>query len=538
MTAPHRPPVLLHALKLIRAGRRDEAARACRARLDEHPDDVDALQLLGVVAGMSGDFAEARRLLERANALRPGHPDILDNLAHACRESGAVAEARRWSETAVAAAPTRAPSWYGLAVSQRRLGDWHGALASYRRVVELEPAHADAWANLASVAESLNLLTESNEAAQKALALAPANVMANLAAAQVALRRDAPGDARDRLSRLLQAKALAPNHRAIAHQRLGVALDRLGDCAAAFEEFAAANRVLADAGGTALRDGRGPLGLPAVRRLRRYVEAYAPGTGPAPAPVDGDPPPVFLMGFPRSGTTLTERILDAHPRFATLEERDTLVDLQRDFVLPPDGLDRLARLDQPTRQDYRDAYRRRVAAWMEPAPAVTVVDKLPLHSVSLPLISGIFPDARVVFVIRDPRDVCLSCFMQTFELNEAMAHFLDLELTADYYAAVMDLALASLERLPIASLMVRYEALVDDPETACRSLIDFLGADWDPAVLRWHEDQGGRQIETPSYRQVAQPMYRSAVGRWRRYETELAPVLERLAPIAARLGYD
>jgi hypothetical protein len=128
--------------------------------------------------------------------------------------------------------------------------------------------------------------------------------------------------------------------------------------------------------------------------------------------------------------------------------------------------------------------------------------------------------------------------MQTFELNEAMAHFLDLELTADYYAAVMDLALASLERLPIASLMVRYEALVDDPETACRSLIDFLGADWDPAVLRWHEDQGGRQIETPSYRQVAQPMYRSAVGRWRRYETELAPVLERLAPIAARLGYD
>jgi hypothetical protein len=231
-------------------------------------------------------------------------------------------------------------------------------------------------------------------------------------------------------------------------------------------------------------------------------------------------------------------MLDCHPRLETLEERDTLVDLQRDFVLAPDGLARLARLDPATRQRYREAYRRRLAEWVEPRAGVTLVDKLPLHSVSLPLIAGVFPDARVLFVVRDPRDVCLSCYMQNFELNEAMSHFLDLGRTVDYYAEVMSLALASLERLPVGSLTVRYETLVDDPESTCRTMLEFLGVDWDPAVLRWHEAQGGRQIETPSYRQVARPMYRSSIGRWRRYRAELEPVLERLAPMARRLGYD
>jgi hypothetical protein len=315
-----------------------------------------------------------------------------------------------------------------------------------------------------------------------------------------------------------------------------VTLDRLDEPAAAFAEFSAANRVLARA--TRPRGGDGPLSLPAIRRLRGFVEGLEPGSWQPPAPDDGHPGPVFLMGFPRSGTTLTDRILDSHPRLETLEERDTLIDLQRDFVLAADGLSRLARLDPASQVRYRRDYRRRLATWAAPRPGITLIDKLPLHCVSLPLIAGVFPDAKVLFVLRDPRDVCLSCFMQSFELNEAMSHFLDLGRTAEYYTEVMSLALASLERLGVNALTIRYERLVDEPESVCRSLLDFLGVQWEPAVLRWYEAQGGRQIETPSYRQVARPMYRSSIGRWRRYEAELAPVLERLAPLARRLGYD
>jgi hypothetical protein len=102
----------------------------------------------------------------------------------------------------------------------------------------------------------------------------------------------------------------------------------------------------------------------------------------------------------------------------------------------------------------------------------------------------------------------------------------------------MGLALCALERLPVRALILKYEDLVQDTEDVCRSLLEFLDVDWDPAVLSWYRTQTGRQIDTPSYRQVSRPMYRSAIGRWRRYEQELAPVLERLAGFAARLGYD
>jgi hypothetical protein len=244
------------------------------------------------------------------------------------------------------------------------------------------------------------------------------------------------------------------------------------------------------------------------------------------------------MGFPRSGTTLVERILDTLDALDSLEERETLVDLQRDFVIPRGGLESLAAMTSATQQSYRQAYRRRVSDWKTLSPGVSLIDKLPLNTMFLPLINRVFPDARVVFAIRDPRDVCLSCFMQNFTLNEAMAHFLDLELTVEYYVEVMETGLATLEMLPIKAHRVRYEDLVHEPEAECRALFEFLDLEWDPVVLDFHRHQKGRQIETPSYLQVSQPLYSSSIGRWRKYEDQMAPHLERLAPLVRRLGYN
>jgi hypothetical protein len=155
----------------------------------------------------------------------------------------------------------------------------------------------------------------------------------------------------------------------------------------------------------------------------------------------------------------------------------------------------------------------------------------------MPLMAKLFPAAQFIFAVRDPRDVVLSCFMQTFALNEAMRHFLTLEETADYYAAVMAVGSRSLQALQTRALLIRYEDLVEDTEQETRSLLEFLDLAWEPALLDFHATAKKRRINTPSYHQVAQPIYGSARQRWRRYAVQLQPVLPVLQPYVEHFGY-
>jgi tetratricopeptide (TPR) repeat protein len=538
MTTGQDAPLFSQAIAHFRAGRRPEAAALCRRILTSSPSDVHALEMLGMIEGMTGNAAESRALLERANGLRPRHPPLLNSLAIACQNTGDYDAAIGHCGEAIRTDPEFAAGWYTLAVNQSRVGDSEGALYSYRKVTELQPDNTDAWANRADLKERLNDLDGAASDATRALELAPDNVMANLVAARVDLRRgDAPG-CMSRMRALLDRGGLSANHEAIARQRLGLALDQLDEPVAAFEEFRQANAVMSRDYEAAFQMDGGPYSLAAVRHIREFIAAEGYRDWPAIAAPADPHRPVFLMGFPRSGTTLIERMLDSLDSISTLEERETLMDLHRDFVLPRGGLSRLAEMTAASRDTYRQAYRRRVSDWTDSAPGVSLIDKLPLNSIFLPLIHRVFPDAAIIYVIRDPRDVCLSCYMQNFTLNEAMAHFLDLELTTEYYVEVMETGLAALDQLPINAHRIRYEDLIREPLKVARGLLDFLGRDWDPAVLEFHTRQRGKRIETPSYQQVSKPLYDAAIGRWRRYAELMRPHLEKLAPLAERLGYD
>ncbi|MEJ2535308.1 MAG: sulfotransferase, partial [Gammaproteobacteria bacterium] len=145
--------------------------------------------------------------------------------------------------------------------------------------------------------------------------------------------------------------------------------------------------------------------------------------------------------------------------------------------------------------------------------------------------------ARIIFAQRDPRDVALSCYFQSFALVGAMPYFLDLESTASYYDTVMGLATEAQEALPLRVHTVRYESLVTDFENQARALVDFLGLPWDEGVLAYRDRLGNRAISTPSYQQVAEPLYQRSSGRWRHYARQLEPVRPVLDPWAERFGY-
>jgi hypothetical protein len=246
-----------------------------------------------------------------------------------------------------------------------------------------------------------------------------------------------------------------------------------------------------------------------------------------------NPAPVFLVGFPRSGTTLLEQVLSAHSRLACIEEREHLALSAQAVAADPD---RLPELSDGEIEAIRADYWRRVNAETKVAGRL-VVDKLPLNIIFLPLIRRVFPDAKIIFALRDPRDVVLSCYQQRFGMNAAMVQFLDLRTAASYYDRVMRLGFLCREKLGLDIHEVRYEDVVADLETVARGVAQFLGLAFEPSMLSFREAAAKRNINTPSGRQVVEPIYNRSVARWKRYEAQLAPVLPTLNAWAERLGY-
>ncbi len=256
---------------------------------------------------------------------------------------------------------------------------------------------------------------------------------------------------------------------------------------------------------------------------------------------DGPPPeqcPVFLTGFPRSGTTLLDQVLDSHPETQVIEERGLMAVLQHELASqgPFPGI--LASLDKAAIEKLRERYYALAGNEIEALPGRLLIDKLPLNITNAGLIYRVFPNARFVFALRHPADVCLSCFMQNFRPTDAMANFFSLASTVEFYASAMALWQTYRERLPLTVHTVRYEDLLDDFRGQAGSLLEFLGLGWHDSVAAFHEHARRRaRINTPSYHQVSQPLYTDARFRWHRYRAQLEPYLGQLAPWINAFGY-
>ena len=313
------------------------------------------------------------------------------------------------------------------------------------------------------------------------------------------------------------------------HSLMGRIADALGDADTAFAEAEAANRAEQD-----FEDWR-TRGLRHLEFIRELGDAITPEWGARLQPLPNDrATPAFLVGFPRSGTTLLDTFLLGHPDTLVLEEiplvsavESALGDMRDLPERSPAELERA-----------RDAYVAELAGHTGPGFSGLVIDKMPLNMVAAPYLFSVFPDAPFIFAQRHPCDAVLGCFMQSFAPNAAMACFLDIHTAAQFYDAAMRMWTRSCEALPLKVHTVIYEQLVADPEAALRPLIEFLGLEWHEELLDHRATAKARSgIGTPSYNQVTQPLSRAASGRWKRYEKQLEPVLPILLPWAERLGY-
>ena len=335
---------------------------------------------------------------------------------------------------------------------------------------------------------------------------------------------------------LLRASRLAPAQRSEALLLLGLALGDLGEST---EAFATANEGKQIQRGLYAAQAAGREGEVAkLRRLGMWLETTPDDWGlSSPEVPDAAETHVFLLGFPRSGTTLLEQVLAAHPRVGTLEEAPTLAAAYQAFLSGPDACAALMTLSPEEAAAWASHYWKAVRDRGIETVGRLFVDKQPAGTLYLPIIARLFPQAKILFSLRDPRDVVLSCFRQPFQMNAMTYAFTDLAETAACYDSCMRLAEAARARLTLAWADVRHEALVEAFDAELLRILDFLGLEPCRSMTDFAQGAGARTIRTPSAPQVRAGLNRRGLGRWRDYSDALAPVLPIVAPWVERFGY-
>lgn len=510
-----------------------EAALAARAAGVAHPvlHDVVAAHLRRL-----GDLEGALAEYNQALALDPDSPVLRLNVA-ACRlKTGADAEARNAYLSVLALRPDQAEAHYGLGVALDRLDEPDAARAAYEQAVTLSPDHGPALGALALSLLQARQPERARELAERALASRPGQVDAEMALARLDAEACAHRALRARVEALLARPDIEPPLRASLLLMLGDALDGVGAVDAAFAAYVEGKAMQRITPGLILSED-------ALATAQQACADFACAPVPplAAAISHGAVPArthVFLMGFARSGTTLLEQVLGSHPEVTGLEEPPTLQAAHDRFIVPSGGLARLAALDDDGVAALVADYWRRVEAAGAAPGGKVFVDKQPMAGIKLPLIARMFPKAKVLFAVRDPRDVVLSCFRRDFRLNPSTAQFTDLVGAARFYDATMRATMLFRERLELAVHEIRYERLVKDFRGEVGAACAFLGVEPHEDMTHFATRRRERPIRTPSAAQVERGIYADGIGQWRRYARHLEPVAAILEPWVDYYGYE
>lgn len=577
---------------LMALGRLDEAEASYRRTLRIRPNDADAHFNLGNIFRSLGRLDETEASYRRALQLRPDYAEAHGNLGNILLEQGRVDEAEASYRRALQLKPDYAVAHYNLGSLLQDLGRLSEAEASYRCALQLRPDWVDGYINFGGVLMDMDRLDEAGASYRCALRIRPDCAEAHSNLGNVLLEQGRPDEAEASCRRALQIKP----DLADAHCNLGNILNeqgRLDEAEACYRralqirpDFAVAHFRLASlrkaqagddslgaliAAGEAARNSKKPLAKKDAAclhfalgksyddvgdhekafphfleggRLKRATLAYDPNRVAQhfagilrnfdKATVErlrggGNPShlPIFVLGMPRSGTTLTEQIIASHPEVHGAGELNDLAAILRHDIAGAVFPDNLHSLDRDRLTAWGTEY---VNELQRRAPeARRITDKMPANFLAIGLIHLMLPNAKIIHVNRDPLDTCLSCFTTLFHRGNEYTY--DLAELGRYYADYARLMEHWRRVLPAGAFLdVQYEDIVADQAAQTRRLIEYCGLEWNDACLDFHQNK--RAVRTASMTQVRQPIYKSSVERWRRYEKFLGPLLDALGDLA------
>jgi protein O-GlcNAc transferase len=549
------------------------------------PDFIEAHNNMGSVFQTQGNLDQAISCFQRVLEIRPDVPEAYNNLGNALQSQGKSKAAVLCFQKAIDLRPDYAEACNNLGSAFSMLYNFKGAAACFQRAIQLKPDYTEAHDNLGNAFQNQGLLEQAISSFQKAIERNPNYVKSYYNMGNVFMYLDRPDDAlrcfhnaldivptfspaiagkarvliakgdfnaaRQYLEPIIASRNNDPDiamgyARLLAHSRnyreaaalledilsrepegsgrisqlcfnLGEFYDKIGDYDLAFRHYDRANSMK-------------PLRFNAKQHeeyISRIISLYgAEKKSSMPKAGNDSELPVFIVGMPRSGTTLAEQILDSHPHVFGAGELPDIGKIAFELRLAPEAKterpENLNAITRSTLDKFARSYLEKLRG--RSAHSLRVTDKMPNNFFYLGLISQLFPRARIIHCIRDPRDVGLSVYFQNFLGSHDYAF--DLKSIGAYYRQYKRIMRHWKEQFQIPLLEIRYEELVADQERVSREMVAYLGLEWDAACLNFHKSK--RSVATSSSEQVREPVYTRSAGRWKNYEKYLKPLIEAI----------
>ena len=527
------------AVALFKNGQLDLAKESCLQYCNTDSSDPQVWCLLSAIYGAMNCNHDAEECAQRAIELAPGYLTAHTNLALAKLNLEKFDAAKQGIQKILRTHPKNWQANYYMGLCLEKESGQDERAISYFEIAQqsIPDAHRPLSVSLINAYERIGEINKSQQVVDKYLTKYPDDPEIGLIKARNTANDGNYRAAKDRLSSLLDNEHLTTSERSRLLNQYGLTLDKLGEYKDAYQAFKQCQQI--ERKNNPEYDGNRIYEKIKHNQAATSIE----NTSKWSPQISGDehPAPMFIIGFPRSGTTLLERIVSAHPEITPSSEEnliprviDKLNLLSNNRTPYPFNLNDITD-DQIIilRHEYWQQVEKRCGKIPETG---LFLDKLPLNIIELCFINRIFPEAKILLAIRDPRDVCLSCFMQQFKPNHAMANFYSLEDAARFYDSTMSLFVHYEGTLNLDTHTVRYEDIVSDLETQARDLLDFLELEWDENVLNYSQNRKYK-ITTPSYHDTCKPIFTSAVERWRNYEKHIAPLMPHLRSHVTRYEY-
>lgn len=509
----------------LKSGSIEEASRCYAEACRLNPTDAGAWVMLGNLQTRRGAVGQAEAAYRRAISVDPQRGEAHQFLGNLLGAQGRYDEATACYRRALQIKPHSLPAHVNLGTVLTLRGQLDDAITVFRSALDHEPGSRKAALGLAHVYEKQGHIEQAFAHLEPFLQESPVEADATLIFAALAPSLGRSEEAAALIEGVLNHKErpLTDEQRAGLHFRLGRLRDADGRYDAAFEQFKLGNDLKAR---TRQFDPQAH-----ARYVDAVIAAYSPALmANAPRAAHGSDRPVFIIGMPRSGTSLVEQILASHPAVFGAGELDIVQRISLDL---PNAID----ADMPYPQciasmtsaqcDRLSALYLRYIDERAPSSAIRVTDKMPANFLHLGLIALLFPNARIIHCVRDPMDTCLSCYFQNF--GPANAYTYDLFHLGQFFQQYTRLMDHWREVLGISMMEVRYEDLVENQEVVSRALVEFCGLPWDEQCLHFYNTN--RAVATASYEQVRRPVYSGSVQRWRHY-------IDHIGPLRSALGGD